>query len=335
VEAINEKLSQCEQLCLADVDRHLDFDCHRYIRLLCRRGYLTSAMGENRRISGYVRSKIWPPPPEFFEAGAIGVAYFLQTWFRYYLQTWIETSMSQLETHEGVYSWNYSGNDMAHQRLRGTTTDGGFVRDEDAEEVVSTHHLDEIGGVDNTMVDKALDLSVMTLDWVNATEDPIFKDLSMSDRLFLYMSHSYPQVKQWPGSDLRTEPRFDSARSLLIASFHLDYETTKLIIPGDIPMNPTVITTEAPLHILLRQRRQELSLVQSQLAEVLHVSPECIAQWECGRRRMELSKLPRIAAALQLDARELCTKALAEFHPLLYASLFGDDALAEHQPEPR
>jgi hypothetical protein len=234
VEAINEKLSQCEQLCLADVDRHLDFDCHRYIRLLCRRGYLTSAMGENRRISGYVRSKIWPPPPEFFEAGAIGVAYFLQTWFRYYLQTWIETSMSQLETHEGVYSWNYSGNDMAHQRLRGTTTDGGFVRDEDAEEVVSTHHLDEIGGVDNTMVDKALDLSVMTLDWVNATEDPIFKDLSRSDRLFLYMHFVRDmdisviarragvsigsQVEQWPGSDLRTEPRFDSARSLLIAS---------------------------------------------------------------------------------------------------------------------
>jgi transcriptional regulator with XRE-family HTH domain len=99
-------------------------------------------------------------------------------------------------------------------------------------------------------------------------------------------------------------------------------------------MNPTAITTEA-LHILLRRRRQELSLVQSQLAEVLHVSPECIGQWECGRRRMELSKLPRIAAALQLDARELCSKALAEFHPLLYASLFGDDALAEHQPAPR
>jgi transcriptional regulator with XRE-family HTH domain len=99
-------------------------------------------------------------------------------------------------------------------------------------------------------------------------------------------------------------------------------------------MNPTAITTEAPLHILLRQRRQELSLVQAQLAEVLHVSPECIAQWECGRRRMELSKLPKIAAALQLDAKELCAKALAEFHPLLYASLFGNDALAEHPPGP-
>ena len=38
------------------------------------------------------------------------------------------------------------------------------------------------------MVDKPLDLSVMTLDWVNATEDPIFQDLSRSDRRFLYIS---------------------------------------------------------------------------------------------------------------------------------------------------
>jgi transcriptional regulator with XRE-family HTH domain len=81
--------------------------------------------------------------------------------------------------------------------------------------------------------------------------------------------------------------------------------------------------TEVPLHILLRNRRLELALFQVQIAEVLHVTPECIAQWECGRRRMELSKLPRIAAALQIDARELCVKALAEFYPLLFAILFG------------
>jgi hypothetical protein len=106
--------------------------------------------------------------------------------------------MSQLETHEGVYSWDFTRRDIPpRKRLRGTNTDGGIVRGEDAEEVVSTNLLDDIGGVDNTMVDKPLDLSVMTLDWVNATEDPIFQDLSRSDRLFLYMSHSYPQVEQW------------------------------------------------------------------------------------------------------------------------------------------
>lgn len=84
-----------------------------------------------------------------------------------------------------------------------------------------------------------------------------------------------------------------------------------------------------PLHILMRRRRQELNLAQADLAEALDVSPECITLWERGRRRMDLSKLPRIAAALQLDARELCATALAEFHPLVYDSLFGNDAATQ------
>jgi transcriptional regulator with XRE-family HTH domain len=89
-------------------------------------------------------------------------------------------------------------------------------------------------------------------------------------------------------------------------------------------MNPTITVTPVPLHILMRRRRQELRLLQADLAEVLHVSPECIGLWEAGRRRMHLCKLPYIAAALQLDAEQLCTKALAEFYPLFYASLFGE-----------
>jgi transcriptional regulator with XRE-family HTH domain len=90
--------------------------------------------------------------------------------------------------------------------------------------------------------------------------------------------------------------------------------------------NSTATTTEVPLHTLLRRRRQELSLFQTQVAEALHVSPECVGLWECGRRRMELCKLPRIAEVLHLDARKLCAKALAEFHPVLFAALFGQDA---------
>ena len=38
---------------------------------------------------------------------------------------------------------------------------------------------------------------------------------------------------------------------------------------------------------------------------------------------MELSKIPRLAKALQIDARELCAKALEEFHPAFYDTLFG------------
>jgi transcriptional regulator with XRE-family HTH domain len=88
--------------------------------------------------------------------------------------------------------------------------------------------------------------------------------------------------------------------------------------------NPTITAIEIPLHILLRRRRQELKLVQSKVAEALHVSPECVTLWEAGRRRMDLSKLPRIAVVLQLDPQKLCAQALAEFHPLFYATLLGN-----------
>ena len=87
--------------------------------------------------------------------------------------------------------------------------------------------------------------------------------------------------------------------------------------------NPTITTTEPPLHVLLRRRREELSLLQADIAAALHVSPECVTMWEAGRRRMELCKLPRIAAALQIDAKQLCAKALAEFHPAFYDTLFS------------
>ena len=90
--------------------------------------------------------------------------------------------------------------------------------------------------------------------------------------------------------------------------------------------NPTIPPIQVPLNILLRRRREELNLLQAQVAEALHVTPECIGRWEDGSRRMELSKLPRIAEALQMDAKELCVKALAEFHPVVYATLFGKAA---------
>ena len=90
--------------------------------------------------------------------------------------------------------------------------------------------------------------------------------------------------------------------------------------------NPTNTVIEPPLHILLRRRREESSLLQADIAAALHVSPECVTMWEAGRRRMELCKLPRIAAALQIDAKQLCAKALAEFHPAFYHTLFSSGA---------
>ncbi len=94
-------------------------------------------------------------------------------------------------------------------------------------------------------------------------------------------------------------------------------------------MNSNRTMGSGPLHVVLRRRREQLNLNQTQIAEALHVNPSCVTLWEGGRRRPELSKLPRIAEALQLDAEELCRKALAEFHPPVYQTLFGDGSPAD------
>jgi len=86
---------------------------------------------------------------------------------------------------------------------------------------------------------------------------------------------------------------------------------------------PCRTTGDPPLHTRLRRRRQELSLRQADIAEALHVGAGAVTLWEGGHRRMELSKLPRLAEALQIDARELCMQALAEFYPSLFNTLFG------------
>ena len=83
--------------------------------------------------------------------------------------------------------------------------------------------------------------------------------------------------------------------------------------------NPNTV----PLHVVLRRRRHELCLLQTELAEALSVTPECVGQWECGRRRMCLDKLPCIAEVLRMNPKAVCMAALAEFHPGFHAALFG------------
>ena len=83
--------------------------------------------------------------------------------------------------------------------------------------------------------------------------------------------------------------------------------------------------TRVPLHIMLRRRREQLCLLQAEIAEALRVTPECVGQWEGGHRRMMIDKLPRLAEILQLDKRKLCVVALREFHPAVHAALFSPD----------
>ena len=112
VGVINGKLRKRKRFVVADVNRFLDLDSNKYVRMLCRRGFLVPVKErEDGPVTGFERTGTWPPPASFFEGGAIGVAYYLQNNFRYYLQDWITQHMRELESKEGVYSlegWNES-----------------------------------------------------------------------------------------------------------------------------------------------------------------------------------------------------------------------------------
>jgi transcriptional regulator with XRE-family HTH domain len=78
-----------------------------------------------------------------------------------------------------------------------------------------------------------------------------------------------------------------------------------------------------PFAQFLRQRRTALRLRQAEIAAALRVEPETVGHWESGRRRMELDRIPRVAAILHLDTKDLCRRALSEWHPRFHDALFG------------
>lgn len=66
VEVIDHALSGSKCFHAADLGRHLEYDAPRYLRLLCRRGFLVSRKEAGEKTAVYSRASSWPPPDEFF-----------------------------------------------------------------------------------------------------------------------------------------------------------------------------------------------------------------------------------------------------------------------------
>lgn len=92
-------------------------------------------------------------------------------------------------------------------------------------------------------------------------------------------------------------------------------------------MNELINERSLSFSQFLRQRRTALRLKQAEIAAELRVEPETVGHWESGRRRMELDKIPRLAVILRLDGKDLCRRALSEWHPRFHDTLFGADQL--------
>ena len=84
------------------------------------------------------------------------------------------------------------------------------------------------------------------------------------------------------------------------------------------------MTEWIPMKTLIRQRRQQLGLSQTQLSQMMGtVSSEFICMVERGRRSFDADNIPRLAQALQVYAQDLCVYFLFERSPILYAATFG------------
>ena len=70
-------------------------------------------------------------------------------------------------------------------------------------------------------------------------------------------------------------------------------------------MEPRTITDPAELGTAIRERRHELGLTQSDVAEVARTSLRFVSELESGKRTAQLGAVLRVLAALgvELDAR--------------------------------
>ena len=78
---INNEFKKRKQFTAVELNRHLDIDCNKYLKLLCRLGFLRKEGTE--KVAACSRAAAWPPPAEFFKGSPIGLAYYLQKWFRF------------------------------------------------------------------------------------------------------------------------------------------------------------------------------------------------------------------------------------------------------------
>jgi hypothetical protein len=110
------------------------------------------------------------------DGNVIGLAYYLQTWFRFKLQEWISSRSRELEAKEGVYSlemWNEEraghciGNDHGGDNADSPLLEQTVNADGDYQNSRGT-----VLSADVAMLRKPLDISELTLDWGRQTEDP-------------------------------------------------------------------------------------------------------------------------------------------------------------------
>lgn len=180
--------SALKQFNVPDFRDHLDFDCYRHLRMLARNSFIEQILEDGQPAGWVIRSENWPPPKSFHRVGPIGLAYYLQTWFRYNLQQYISKQMSELESKEGVYSLegivDSYRRDFAINRGDGKDINSNSSKEFNSEKprVVSNAWLAR-----ERSLASSIDVSTLDLAWVSKTDDTLFAGLSRKERMLLYL----------------------------------------------------------------------------------------------------------------------------------------------------
>lgn len=86
---------------------------------------------------------------------------------------------------------------------------------------------------------------------------------------------------------------------------------------------------EGRLSHFIRQRREQLTLTQQQLAATIDVCPDYIARLESGHAQLDLSRVYPLADALATDHTYFCLLVTLEGTSHTFQKYFGDWLLAE------
>jgi hypothetical protein len=142
--------------------------------------------------------------------------------------------MRELESKEGVYSlegWQLHKEDQFEDGVPNIDSTGVFRGGEG--EYRNTNGVPI--SADTCMIQKPLDISRMTIEWVHGTEDLLFKDLTRNDRFLLHLKFGremdWAEISESTGMDQRAlKERLD----LILESIRRSIQVGEFVSPEEI-----------------------------------------------------------------------------------------------------
>ena len=195
--------SEKQEVSLDEINASVGFDALRYCHRLAGYRIFEPVKRPGKKV--WKAGVAWPPRPEFMESGTIGLTYVAVRWFRWLLQRYITRKMNELE----------HANDMMQLGVRRASLGPGVYTDD----IIPHSHGNLVNSrtakkwaADTGMLEKSFDLGQMSLEWIDSCSDPLFRDLSRTERFVLFSVYSLGL--SWADVSMSTGLSSDSVKQL-------------------------------------------------------------------------------------------------------------------------